>query len=609
MEALQASRLPSTCEWICEQVHFQRWLAGSSPFICLMGAAGSGKSHLASKIIDVLRDRYSSNNGLSKDKPATPLIGYCFCRSPDNIRRKLLDGLRGMIGQLVEQDRKFGKELSEFFHEDSSRGNNLTPTIPWLFNTILARSKVLLKKPAVFMVVDGLDECDEKERQIFLKCAYQLCVPRSATFRIFCSGRPEIKSELSEVVALETQQSFEVPTIEITWQTKPDIDKLIKARMRRMRFFQNQRLRFKIYHSITNSSNGLFLWTDLTLKEFQKARTEDDVFRTLENMSETRNLDNLYDRIISSLLDHARPTQTQISTELMKWIVFGSEPFTYFELREAIRLSLNTMVFSLSEELERWGSIIDIRAFQRVRLANDYAMVISPSEEDWNEFDLDESIDKSTLWDDGSGLIGNEVIQIRHTTFLDYLHRKSAQLLIVVDANDAHLQIGLVCTKIITESKEGPNPHNSVLLDYALTNWCGHFSKVSVSATNSRHILSQVKALFTDWAIAKVWLIKGITKYVLQLREFILDHVPGMMKCLLSDKEDGDPLSRWTYNLDITRRDIGGVLFDQLIQSAESHDFFSKLPRIEKCEQYSKVMESLLWLKEFVSPPILSLQS
>jgi hypothetical protein len=71
--------------------------------------------------------------------------------------------------------------------------------------------------------------------------------------------------------------SLDVPTIEILWQTMTDINVLIEKKMTRVKFFRDKQFRTKVQVAISLDANGMFLWADLTLKEFIKARTNIEV--------------------------------------------------------------------------------------------------------------------------------------------------------------------------------------------------------------------------------------------------------------------------------------------------------------------------------------------
>jgi hypothetical protein len=83
-------------------------VSGTTKLLLLVGAAGSGKSHVLAKAIDILDERFGKPR---RGDTSTPLMAYLFCRTL-NKKQTLLNGLKSMIGQLAHLDDAYAKELS-----------------------------------------------------------------------------------------------------------------------------------------------------------------------------------------------------------------------------------------------------------------------------------------------------------------------------------------------------------------------------------------------------------------------------------------------------------------------------------------------------------------
>ena len=136
-----------------EQVHFRFAMALSRlPF--------AGRTVLASVIIeDCLGSRSSTTS-------------YFYCRETDSRKNNCLSILKGLLTQLVGrcyelgQQEGFGHGLVPYVYNKTLISGELT-----LSTLNLAKQLVELfcqKVPRLYFVVDGLDECETKERKLVL---------------------------------------------------------------------------------------------------------------------------------------------------------------------------------------------------------------------------------------------------------------------------------------------------------------------------------------------------------------------------------------------------------------------------------------------------------
>jgi hypothetical protein len=109
-----------------------------------------GKTVLASKIIESCKQR-----------PETT-TAYFYCRQSDDERRDYLSICRGLLAQLVTAQR----ELLSYFLEKRNTSGTVTLASQALAEQLLA---TLLEVDTTFyIVVDGLDECEPAQVQLFM---------------------------------------------------------------------------------------------------------------------------------------------------------------------------------------------------------------------------------------------------------------------------------------------------------------------------------------------------------------------------------------------------------------------------------------------------------
>ncbi|KAL0634817.1 hypothetical protein Q9L58_006250 [Maublancomyces gigas] len=144
-------QLPHTCQWFFNNLDYQDWLtATASRHLCLRGVPGSGKSIVsAALILDLQHDA----------RQATPIL-YFFCKQNDQNRDSTSNIIRTLLLQLASHP-VHGNTLCDILHQERSSGivaSNYSQQRLW---GIL---KMMLDMiPAVYVILDALDECNRHE--------------------------------------------------------------------------------------------------------------------------------------------------------------------------------------------------------------------------------------------------------------------------------------------------------------------------------------------------------------------------------------------------------------------------------------------------------------
>ncbi|KAF2661287.1 hypothetical protein K491DRAFT_748233 [Lophiostoma macrostomum CBS 122681] len=146
---------PGTCEWLMKLDRFQAWFDPdfcSTPLLWL-----SGKTVLASMVIEKAQE------------VADISVAFFYCRYQDPARNTFLSVARGLLWQLLQQDEK----LLPFLYEKASVcGQNMLSTV------VLAKELLetaLKNSPKLYLIIDGLDECDREERKTVVSELERVC--------------------------------------------------------------------------------------------------------------------------------------------------------------------------------------------------------------------------------------------------------------------------------------------------------------------------------------------------------------------------------------------------------------------------------------------------
>ncbi|KAF2189398.1 hypothetical protein K469DRAFT_702043 [Zopfia rhizophila CBS 207.26] len=138
--------MPDTCNWILTRKQYNDWVNNdSSGILWIYGIPGSGKSVLASSIVD----RLSSKSSF------VPLL-YFFCSSRNKNRRVSVHILRSLVFQLESQRPGLADLVEAAYKASTSKTADTFEQLWELFERMVHETKSLT------CVVDGLDECLER---------------------------------------------------------------------------------------------------------------------------------------------------------------------------------------------------------------------------------------------------------------------------------------------------------------------------------------------------------------------------------------------------------------------------------------------------------------
>jgi len=516
-----------------------------------------------------------------------------------------------MIGQLAHLDDAYAKELSALWDRQEAHSKDSPPTISWLWHNLLSGSKTLCKRTCIFLVVDGLDECEPAERREFLDSVYTYCTRDSSpVIRLFCSGRPEVKTDMTQIMN-EHISSLDVPTIEISWQTVTDINMLIEKKMTRVKFFRDKQLRTKVQAAISSDANGMFLWADLTLKEFIKARTNMEVEACLARMKTAQTLNDMYQGLMHSLTNDVSDLQLQILQNTLIWLLFGSEVLSYSLLQEAIERKAGTQIFAFADEIERFGSIIEVGGFQRLRLSSANpegngirSSWISQCYDDTSSFLLQDlgDDDDDIYFDDGTGITGDEIVRIRHITFQEwYFNGLGRHSPLWISPQDAQIHLATTCLDVLVHIEESSKDYPR-LLAYAVDNWYEHFLKVDwkqAPQVKLDHYVSKLHVLFTNWDVTKSWLRHASFVKWGDIRRDLDASISEILRRFSGLEVTQGDGRRWADGVSSSPGNVLRALVDTILHTAEIRGFFDTYPQIgEEVRDDFSVISSILFFFE-----------
>ncbi|KAF7530955.1 hypothetical protein G7054_g9349 [Neopestalotiopsis clavispora] len=290
---------------------YPRWkatAAGSRTLLCT-GKLGFGKSVLLANMVDELNLSIKSTDSA---------VIYFFCRH--DIQESLQ--ARTIIGSIVRQ--LFNTNLSQL--PDGYRNTNSNSSLDDLLQLV---SCIISSDTDAFLVLDGLDECDEHERDTTLRALKRL--QEIISLKICCSFRSDVHLRGAREAAgiLVRIDVVHFP------KENPDILTFVTAELQRCiasgrLCLGDATLESEIQHALVHRAEGMFLWVILQIESLCAAQSDEEIRAALEDLP--KGLPETFSRILKK----SRSTGKKYQKQILQLCLVAQRPLTTEELREAL---------------------------------------------------------------------------------------------------------------------------------------------------------------------------------------------------------------------------------------------------------------------------------
>ncbi|KAL5001352.1 hypothetical protein BDV10DRAFT_182585 [Aspergillus recurvatus] len=317
----KGDRAPGTCKWILETQEIKGWLGDpNSNIMWLYGNPGTGKSTIAIALADWLPKSAFF---------ACKKLAYFFCDSGSENRRTAVAVLRGLLYQLVQQQR----ELLQFFRTKYEAQNDK------IFSSFDAMWSILLTiandEPTgeKYCIIDALDECDRESQEILLtqiKHTFRSQGPTQSRpkLHILVTSRPY--PEIARQLRLFNHKDL----ASYMW-VGMDIMKLISSKVEELKRTQRytENISQQVSKILLEKAQGTFLWVGIACAELSHVRSRDAV-KALQKLP--RGLDSLYQELLDTALDRNKDDHDTI-TQILSFVAISRQPLTIAQLSVACR--------------------------------------------------------------------------------------------------------------------------------------------------------------------------------------------------------------------------------------------------------------------------------
>ena len=315
-------RTPGTGQWFTASKDFQQWRDSvESATLWIQGITGAGKTFLMTTVLEELSGRIPEHH-----------IAYYYSSFTNTESLSERNILSSVLAQLVSSEREI--EYIENLYTKSAN-QKLRPTEskrPALQDLQNALTAVLGSREQVYILLDGINECDDPEA--ILSSVLQLQQNASATaVHIFVSGINE-KGMESCMERFQALTSINLSVVGGS-QLQNDIHMLIRSSLesdtRLGRY--NPQIKNEIESTLIKGANGMFRWVQCQLDTLSKLRTPGAVKQALKRLPPT--LDQTYQQLLDRI---DGDEDRELARDILLMLTFTYKPLRLELICELIQI-------------------------------------------------------------------------------------------------------------------------------------------------------------------------------------------------------------------------------------------------------------------------------
>ncbi|KAI9657305.1 MAG: hypothetical protein M1821_002985 [Bathelium mastoideum] len=314
-------RVPGTGQWLLGDPSLLSWKNGEDlpNTIWCIGEMGSGKTKLASLVIDELRD-YTSNRISSN----AALAFFYF-----NYTQAHIQSTPYVIGSLLRQlVAAHAQPLPEHLLQMSKKFNKGSDAPIGELQTALLQ--IIDGYQRVYLIFDALDECDAAQYQASFFQLLKSLQSLSKT-RVLVASRPHqraIHSALAQcpLIRIRARASDLQAFIQYQFQSKLISDHL------------DERFKSEVTQKLVQNANGLFLLPAMQLERVLQEPTQGDMEDALSDMPSR--LADVFKGSIDRI--HSQPlSRRSLALRALIWLCQARRPLTSDELCEILSMNIH----------------------------------------------------------------------------------------------------------------------------------------------------------------------------------------------------------------------------------------------------------------------------
>jgi hypothetical protein len=313
-------------------------------------------------------------------------IAYFYCKDKDNQRNKFQSVVKLIIAQLLRQN----PGILSYLYDQCLKSGKVTLVSNGDCSKIL--TTILRAVSKIFIIVDGIDECEEQERRLILKYFTSFITDNNlelGKIRVCFINQVlsdiKVALRMAETLTLTEEHSkLDIKNYAVRWTTK------IQQRFSKMPDAAKEH----IVNKVCEGACRMFLFARLVLENFTGRRISTAFITNciqihslvgsikrkttpLQRWAETDLC--RYARIVKRIYHHPNISQQRTARKLLGWITFAKRPLKWHEIQGATSIDVEQNLVNFEGRQlpdhvrDICGSLVEILPGDRVQLVHSIA--------------------------------------------------------------------------------------------------------------------------------------------------------------------------------------------------------------------------------------------
>ncbi|PVH67620.1 hypothetical protein DL98DRAFT_443182 [Cadophora sp. DSE1049] len=316
---LQNLRADEACEFLLSDAKFISWYSASdSQGLVILGDMGCGKSVAMAFLVDEPRIR-------NEYQLPQPRICYHYCRDDETGKADYI--FSALILSLLEQFSGLKMIFFEWYKQARASGNFDPATDVKRLEAFLQKTLETLDRP-LFIVIDGLDECDRASQDSLLDSLKNL-LQKTPRLKILLSSRPQ-----DDIL----ERLHEIAKINLSSDDRRDrviVEKTVERKLSNL----SRDVRALVIETLSRLAQGSAIWTKMIVEliEVRRIRALDPMRTFLDRMPLPAKLSELYVSLFSRCSAND-PENRKLVTTALEVLAITRRPLSILELAWAVAL-------------------------------------------------------------------------------------------------------------------------------------------------------------------------------------------------------------------------------------------------------------------------------
>lgn len=370
-EEIRNNTLADTGQWLETIDTYKRWIdleCKAHPLLLLSGSTGSGKSHLASAVLENLRAQYRT---ASSGDMRVSLACYRFLNNEKSrdcitkLSQRSKSALKLMAWQIAQQNMTYAKNLSSHLEtKDASFMRNLPVkdlAQELLFPTVVDHKPNM----AFFLILDGLDQLTIEEASELLGAVLTVGSP---TIRSVITATEDAFRNTLRVVGKSLDL---IPEVQIQEENEVDIKQYVEAELDGHKTLRGdapgiERIKELIRERLPAISKGNYNNAKEIITNIRDAiESEQPEAEIIELISPNTvgKKERMAERLLNDLSNSLNDQEVEQLQELLIWTIYAEQPMSIDRLKAALFLRTKRVPLqSLEDKLkEKYSKVLEIR--------------------------------------------------------------------------------------------------------------------------------------------------------------------------------------------------------------------------------------------------------